>query len=48
VAWSFAGHDPEELLGVRIEGHIWGVFFAEPVSSHAVDTVLRDLAGDEP
>ena len=48
AVWSFAGHPPEEVLGVRRAGGAFEVFVAESLPDRDRDRVLRRLGDGEP
>lgn len=43
TTWSFAGYEPEEVLGVRFDANTFAVFVADTLPEAERDHIFRDL-----
>lgn len=42
--WSFAGHDPGDVLAVRFDARSWEVYFSESVPRDVLEETVRELS----
>lgn len=47
TVWSFRGYDPAQVLGVRVDGHVFRVLFAEPTPTAVERDLRRRLLHDD-
>jgi hypothetical protein len=47
VAWTFAGQDPDQVLGIEAPESRWRILIADDVAAGDADRILAELTGDD-